>query len=337
MANFTSPSSKVLALLLCSVVGAACAAPRSALSDVSPEAVPADAETLSFLGEPLRRLPLAPEVRTRREELISNRKKICEDCPEVALTFIAWGRALGTAHRYREAVDVFTQGLARHSEDVKLLRFRGHRWITLRRPNQALADLTRAAELAQNQRDEPEEDAEPQPGKAPTATIHHNIYYHLGLARYLRGEFEEAARAFKESLRLARTNEALSGSSYWTANALLRAGRMDEAMAIVKPVDAKWKLTEGQGYRDLCLVYRGDLKPEELLSRTPRSADSYDFPTVGNGIAAYYLATGRESDALALWRECAAHPFWPAFGRIVAEAELARTAQSKVTAPSVKY
>ena len=62
--------------------------------------------------------------------------------------FLAAARARDVALQFHAAIEVYTRGLAFAPEDVRLLRFRGHRYISTRRFDLAAADLRRAVALA---------------------------------------------------------------------------------------------------------------------------------------------------------------------------------------------
>jgi tetratricopeptide (TPR) repeat protein len=79
---------------------------------------------------------------------------------------LAAARARDVALQFHAAIDVYTRGLAIAPSDVRLLRFRGHRYISVRQFDRAVADLQRAVALAPSSFD---------------------VTYHLALAHYLRG------------------------------------------------------------------------------------------------------------------------------------------------------
>ncbi|MHC5071708.1 MAG: tetratricopeptide repeat protein, partial [Planctomycetota bacterium] len=74
---------------------------------------------------------------------------------------IWYGRRLAYIGRYEEAIGVYSKGLAVHPDSPKLLRHRGHRYITLRRFADAIADLERAGQLIDTRPDEVEPDGIP--------------------------------------------------------------------------------------------------------------------------------------------------------------------------------
>ena len=88
--------------------------------------------------------------------------------------------------------------------DARFYRHRGHRYISVRRFDEAAADLARAAELSEGVPDVVGEDGAPNAAGIPRSTSHSNIWYHLGLAYYLQGEFERAAELRDEIKELER-------------------------------------------------------------------------------------------------------------------------------------
>lgn len=102
------------------------------------------------------------------------------------------GRRLAYLQRFDEAVAVFSQGLQRFPESYRLLRHRGHRHITLRDFDAAIADFERAYALMPRGVTETEPDGMPNPHGIPLSNTQFNILYHHALARYLKGEFAEA-------------------------------------------------------------------------------------------------------------------------------------------------
>jgi Flp pilus assembly protein TadD len=64
--------------------------------------------------------------------------------PELVL---AAGHALAAAWRFRDAIAMYTRGIAAVPNDARFYRFRGHRYITVRRFTDAARDLDQAATL----------------------------------------------------------------------------------------------------------------------------------------------------------------------------------------------
>src|SRR6187200_3078737 len=61
---------------------------------------------------------------------------------------LAAARARDVALQFHSAIEVYTRGLAIAPDDVRLLRFRGHRYISIRRFDLAAGDLRHAVAIA---------------------------------------------------------------------------------------------------------------------------------------------------------------------------------------------
>jgi dipeptidyl aminopeptidase/acylaminoacyl peptidase len=243
------------------------------------------------------------------------------DGPE-AIIWLA--RRLGYLGRYREAIAVLTRGIEKHPEDIRLYRHRGHRYITVREPDRAVADLSRAAALIETRKipDQVEPDGDPNPANVPTSTSHFNVYYHLGLAHYLTGAFAPALAAYRECLKYsAGSDDRLVATTDWLYMTLRRLGQTEEAERVLRPITAGLKVIENHAYWHRLLFYKGEKTAEELLG--PR-ADAVELATYGYGVGNWYLYNGDREKARQVFERVVAGEMWPAFGFIAAEAELAR-------------
>jgi dipeptidyl aminopeptidase/acylaminoacyl peptidase/tetratricopeptide (TPR) repeat protein len=289
----------------------------------APEVTAPAVEATSFLGQPLAS-PAVPEDqrKTLEENLAKANAEYAKD-PQNPENLIWVGRRLSSLSRFQEAVTAYSRGVVQFPEDVRFLRFRGHRYITLRQPDKAIADLSKADELirAKGLKDAPEPDT---PGPVPaTATnaLFFNVYYHLGLAHYLKGDFASAEKAYRECLRVSQASSSpdnVTATTRWLYATLRHLGKTDEAAKLVASFAAKGS---GSGYEDLLLLYKGERTADQVL----RNATSdLAHPTLGYGVADWHLVNGRKEDALALLREVVRGPQWAAFGYAAAEAELSR-------------
>jgi tetratricopeptide (TPR) repeat protein len=294
------------------------AAPLPA-SDARDEETPPVATSL--LGKPLYPVPIPDDVRRDHEAKLAAAQAAFE-ADRADLDSVVWlGRRLAYLGRYREAIDVFTAGLREHPNAPELHRHRGHRYITLRRLEEAVADLQRAAELVEGMPDAVEEDGLPNAAGVPTGTRKTNVFYHLGLAHYLRGELEPAARAYRACLAAATTDDMRVAVSHWLYMTLRRLGRDDEAAAVLEPIAAKMTLYENFAYHRLLLMYRGEVSPETLIGS---EADAIERATLGYGLGTWHLVHRRADEARAAFEAVLRTENWSAFGFIAAEAELAR-------------
>ncbi len=280
-------------------------------------------EATSLLGRPLEPPALDEQARARLQAFLDEARLRHEQDPHDEENVIWLGRRLAYLYRYREAVEVFTAGLAGHPRSYRLLRHRGHRFITLRRLDEAIADLSLAADLIAGLDDEVEPDGQPNPQNIPRSTTQTNIYYHLGLALYLQGHWTPSRRAFRKCLEIAPNDDMVVAASYWTWLTLMRqGGRGEFAAAVLDRIGERMDVIENAGYHDLLLLFKGLRTPEQVLADT--DPHTVDGAARGYGVGAWHLVNGRTEEARRLFAEVVAGPMWPAFGHIAAEAELAR-------------
>ena len=236
---------------------------------------------------------------------------------------VIWrGRRQAYLWRYTDAIETFTQGIARHPTDARLYRHRGHRFITTRQFAMAQADLERAAALVQGRPDEVEPDGQPNAAGVPRTTLQFNIWYHLGLAHYLQGHYEQALEAYTRCLAVSNNDDARVATSDWLWMTLMRLDRRDEAARVLTHISPQMDILENASYHRRLLMYKGELAPEALLETG--TADETTIATQGYGVANYYAVTGRPEMARALYERIVAGAGWNAFGYIAAEADLHR-------------
>jgi tetratricopeptide (TPR) repeat protein len=199
----------------------------------------------------------------------------------------------------REAVQTFTRALALSPNDPMLYRWRGHRNISIRQFDAAMADLTRGYGLD---------------------STNYGILYHLGVLRFVRGDFNAAADAFARAQPRAPDAGELAGSTDWLWMSLQRAGRGAEAAAMLarRPDTAATTVAYAKRLR----LYRGEIGPDALF--TPADTGDVEVATLSYGLGNWYLVKGDTTRARAQFERAIRSGGWPAFGFIASEAELAR-------------
>ena len=288
---------------------------------VAVASLPEGAEAVSLLGETLYPPQAPPEVAARQAEDEAAARADYEADPDDADAIIWLGRRIGYTGRYREAIDVFSEGAARHPEDARMYRHRGHRWISVREFDRAIEDLSHAAGLVAGEPDEVEPDGQPNERGIPTSTLQSNIHYHLALAHYLKGDFETALPSYEAYFAVTTNPDQLVAISHWWYMALRRLGRDDEAATILERITADMDVIENTPYHQLLLMYKGEIDADELWN--PEEDDPSGV-AIAYGVAAWHLYNGRAEQAGDMFRRILEGSGWAGFGYIAAEAEIAR-------------
>jgi tetratricopeptide (TPR) repeat protein len=282
---------------------------------------PAGTEAVSLLGKPLMPVPVSAAARPRLEANLAAARAAYEHTPENADSIIWLGRRIAYLGRYREAIEVFTRGIALHPDDARLYRHRGHRYISVREFDRAIADLEKAASLVRGRPDEVEPDGAPNAYSIPTSTLQSNIWYHLALARYLKHDFQGALPAWLECMTVSANDDMRVATSDWLYMTYRRLGRPAEAAAVLEPIRADMRILENEAYHKRLLMYKGEITADALLAVD--TDDPVQIATYGYGVGNWYLYNGDGAGAQAIFRRILESPNWSAFGYIAAEAELA--------------
>jgi tetratricopeptide (TPR) repeat protein len=274
-------------------------------------------EATSLLGKPLFRPPLAADVRTKLEADAAAAFEQAKKEPS-AEAIIWLGRRTAYLGKFREAIQVFSGWLMLYDGDPRLLRHRGHRYITVRELDRAMADLEQAAAAIKGKPDEVEPDGQPNARGIPTSTLHSNIWYHLALARYLKRDYVRAADDWRRARDAVKNPDNLVAASHWLYTALRRAAREEDARAVLAPIRADLDVIENTSYLALLLMYKGERKPEQLLASAGEGASG---TAIRYGVSAWYQASGQVAEAAKLRQTILAGADWPSFGHIAAEAD----------------
>jgi tetratricopeptide (TPR) repeat protein len=268
--------------------------------------------------------PVSDEAKRNMETRLSEARARYAAEPNNPEAVIWLGRRLGYLGRFTEALETYTAGLKDFPREARLYRHRGHRYITLRRFDLAIADLKKAAALVKGRPDEVEPDGQPNARNIPTSTLQFNIWYHLGLAQYLTGQNKEALDSYRECLQVSKNNDSIVATTHWLYMILRRLKRTKEAARVLEPIHPGMEIIENDGYYRLTLMYKGLLSADELRAETLKQGSSAGSHSVLYGIGNWHLYHGRRDEALKIYQAILKSDQWTSFGYIAAESDLNR-------------
>lgn len=286
-------------------------------------ATPVVVQAVSFLGDSLREIPLSDSTRRAMEVQLSDARRAFDRTPGNVDSIIWLGRRLGYLGRFRDAIGVYTMGIGQHPDNPWLYRHRGHRYISVRELDNAIADLEKATQLVAGKPDEVEPDGQPNAQNRPIGTLHSNIAYHLGLAYYLKGDFEKAIPIYETDLKAATNDDRRVSTGHWLYMSLRRLKRDAEAKKLLTQYRKVMDIVENQAYHRLMLLYKGELPVDSVLAPTA-PINSSGAGAIAYGVGNWHLYNGRAAEAEAVFRRIMGSGQWASFGYIAAEAELAR-------------
>jgi len=286
------------------------------LSPVIGSAQNKEPQAFSLSGKPL--FSNAPDARALKKSdsvvrIIQAKGNLLED------DFVEIGKQLVAVARYKEAVENYTVGLNKFSKSFKLLRHRGHRYLTLRKLDLALKDLLKARDLSKTQPEAWEFDAE---GKK-TDTYQHQIEYHLGVCYFLNAAYKEAVMAFEKSLKEAHAGNEIVGTTDWLYNSYQRNGQRKESQELLATITPDFNADHEQAYFRRIMLYKEVIKPNELVDQSaPPEKLTIQDVTKLYGLANWYGFQGEKEKARNLYAKIIQSNSWPAFAFLASEVEL---------------
>ena len=119
--------------------------------------VPEGAQAVALNGIPR----YSPEPPERLVQQLDAARAEYEASPDDADNIIWYGRRRAYTGDYRGAIETFSEGIEKFPDDARMYRHRGHRYISIREFDRAIADLEKAAELIEGTENEVEPDGAP--------------------------------------------------------------------------------------------------------------------------------------------------------------------------------
>lgn len=278
----------------------------------------------SLSGAPFYEPTRSKEAQTRLEQNLKEaQENIKQDSSE--LNFIWLGRRLGYLSRYPEALAVYNKGIEKFPVSYRLFRHRGHRYISSRKFDKAIEDFLQAAELMPKDTIETEPDGIPNKINQPLSSTQFNVWYHLGLAYYLKGNYENALEAYEKCMETSVNDDLEVATADWMYMTLKRMGQDDKAQNLLSGITNDMTIIENDSYYKRLLMYKGELNPEQVMAVSDSSADyELALATQGYGVGNYYLMQGDSTKGINILEQVLDGDYWSAFGYIAAEADLNR-------------
>ncbi len=293
----------------------------SSIIDCMSPVLPEEPETFSLFGEPLRKIPPNIEVYETQKKLYDEALDDYQRNPDDPNNIIWMGRRTAYIGNYRKATAIFSEGVKKHPEDPRMYRHRGHRFISLRFFDQAVRDFEKAVELIKGKPEEIEPDGIMNSRGVAMGTLQFNIWYHLGLAYYLKDDMKNALRAYKHCMAASKVDDKKISTGYWYYMTLRRMGMDDEAETFIVKYSRDMDVVENTMYLDCLMMFKGKSTPDNIL-RKYREKGSAGLSTAGYGVANWYRVNNQKEKAVELFREILSLESWPSFGYIAAEADM---------------
>lgn len=270
--------------------------------------------------------------------------------------YIIAARLKGYLDKHDDSVALLTEAIDKNPDDVMLRRFRGHRRISIRDYAGAIEDGRHAVallhtvedgyELYQHEvekdivslllgrEDEVREQYLPMSRAAGqediySTTFYSAVWYHLGVALYLDGQFVESAEAFEQAFAVSIHAEALVASLDWLYMIHRRLGNAEQAADALDRFNKLKEVDESDpGYTERMRLYAGERTPEQLIT----VADERELVNVTQlyGVGNWLRYNDRRDEANKVFQRVLDSGARHAFAYLAAEAELSDTALARI-------
>ncbi|MGD8537912.1 MAG: tetratricopeptide repeat protein [Candidatus Aminicenantes bacterium] len=305
---------RFLIFCLCFVICAAFCTKSTQKPDILPN-VPEGAQAVSLVGEPLH----SPTPSDGTLEKLEEARKTFDADPANADNIIWFGRRIAYAGDYRKAIRIYTDGIGKFPDDARFYRHRGHRYISIREFDRAIQDFEKAATLIEGTEDRVEPDGMPNPMNIPISSLHSNIWYHLGLAYYLKHDLENAQRVYHIAVETSNNDDKLVSTTHWLYMILRLQGKDEEAEKALESIHKELNIIENQVYHRLCLFYKGEISLEEI---TGDEFSDIMSDAAAYGVGNWFFYNGQKDRAKRIFEKILANKTWASFGYIAAEADM---------------
>lgn len=278
-------------------------------------------QVISLTGVMLPEKAMSERTREHRQQQLTEARKKYEAQPDSLDNIIWYGRRLGYMGRYHDAIRIFSVGLDLYPNSYKLLRHRGHRYITIRQFDKAIEDLQKAAFYVRPVPNAIEPDGLPNRLNKPLTNNKFNIWYHLGIAYYLKGNFDKAISSFKQCMEYADNDDLIVATTNWFYMTYKKSGNETAANELLAGIDKRMNVIEFTSYHQQLLMHKGVYNVTTILDYAYRKENHSIDPTLGYGVANFYSYSDQVDLARDLFERILRSPDWDSFGYIAAEVD----------------
>ena len=214
---------------------------------------------------------------------------------------VAYGNALATQYRFKEAAEVFKKALKIRSDDWNLLSRLAGAELTLRRFNEAMARYNRCLQLGADKK---------------------AIAYPLGVGCYLQKDYETAAAWFENCLPC--DDETAIAVIYWHTLSCYRCHRVP---TLLKDYRTDMKVGHHTAYRLAVSVFCGESEWETTLAQVENKTDDLNVVIALYGLCGYLDFIGKKNKSNKYLSELLEHDaFWPCISYLAAWNDVNQTA-----------
>lgn len=231
----------------------------------------------------------------------------CRAKPQTYENLLELADALCWQLRFREAIDALTQAIALEPERMEAFRKRGPKYLDTLQFEKALADYTRCEQ-------------------ADGVSVMSR--YRVGMAHYLMGKYDDATRAFADSLAIApQDDDMYIADVYWLVLSQLRAGKTEEAQQTLRQhYRPDMYVGHHTAYEKAMRAAAGAAQMEEILAALDEEPDDLQFAMTAYGLCVLLESAGEQRKAIALREKLLARDgFWFCFSYLAAYHDHAKT------------
>ena len=300
---------RVLFVLFLGIIFSAC---QEQQKNIATEVSTKKPAAFSLDGQPLYSSTPSSKLLEKYEKHLANYK-----ANPSADNLIWYGRFTAYQGKYEEAIAIYSKGVQQFPEDARMYRHRGHRYISIRKFDEAIKDFEQARQLIADKENAIEPDGMPNAQNIPVSTLHGNIYYHLGLAYYLKHDFPKALEAYQQCLATSSNADNIVSATHWLYMILRRMNQTEAALKVLDRIESEMPVIENHSYHQATLLYKGAIQVEQLLEEKELEGASND--ALDYGIANWYFYNNDKGKAKALLEAILNRKSWSSFGYIAAE------------------